>query len=130
MEITEAEALANAVKSTNISGLEVWTYFFEDKRKASKYYLSIHGGTCSPVLDYDQLNHFILGMIQAKKILTNEAFKRDIRLWAGSDTLPTCSDYKRYLDEAEKQLKISRQEARNKYGQFTYGQWKELLKLF
>jgi len=53
--------------------------------------------------------------------------KYDIRLWLGSDILPTCEDYKRYLDEAVKQLKISREEARSKYGKFTYKQWKQLL---
>jgi len=53
--------------------------------------------------------------------------KYDIKLWLGSDILPTCSDYKQYLDEAVKMLKISRDEARSKYGQFTYGQWKQLL---
>ena len=49
---------------------------------------------------------------------------------AKKDFLPTCSEYSYFLDEAEKRLKITREEARNKYGQLTYGQWKELLKLF
>ena len=46
------------------------------------------------------------------------------------DILPTCTDYGFFLDKAQERLKISRDEARKKYGQFTYGQWKELLKLF
>jgi len=46
------------------------------------------------------------------------------------DFLPTISEYSHFLDEAVKRLKITRDEARNQYGKFTYGQWKELLKLF
>lgn len=46
---------------------------------------------------------------------------------ARKDLLPTCTDYAYFLDEAVKRLKISRDEARSKYGQYTYGQWKELL---
>lgn len=49
---------------------------------------------------------------------------------AKKDLLPTCTDYDYFLSQAEIRLKITRQEARSKYGQFTYGQWKELLKLF
>ena len=49
---------------------------------------------------------------------------------AKKDILPTCTEYSYFLEQAEIRLKISRDEARNKYGLFTYGQWKELLKLF
>lgn len=49
---------------------------------------------------------------------------------AKKNYLPTISEYSYFLDKAESQLKISRDEARDKYGKFTYGQWKELLKLF
>jgi len=49
---------------------------------------------------------------------------------AKKDFLPTISTYSYFLDEAEKRFKITRDEARDKYGKFTYGQWKELLKLF
>lgn len=45
------------------------------------------------------------------------------------DLLPTISDYSFFLDEVEKKMKISRDEARNKYGKYTYSQWKKLLKL-
>lgn len=47
-----------------------------------------------------------------------------------ADYLPTVTEYSHFLDEAVKRLKISRDEARSKYGQFTYKQWKELLQLF
>ncbi len=46
------------------------------------------------------------------------------------DLLPTVNEYSHFLDEAVKRLKISRDEARNQYGKFTHGQWKELLQLF
>ena len=49
---------------------------------------------------------------------------------AKKDLLPTCTEYGFFLDKAQKKLKLSRDEARKNYGQFTYGQWKELLKLF
>jgi hypothetical protein len=43
------------------------------------------------------------------------------------DLLPTVADYTHYLDKATEKLKISRDEARNKYGLYTYFQWSELL---
>jgi hypothetical protein len=49
---------------------------------------------------------------------------------AKKDLLPTCSEYGFFLSKAVEKLKITRDEARTNYGQFTYGQWKELLKLF
>ena len=49
---------------------------------------------------------------------------------AKKDFLPTISEYSHFLDEAQKRLNITRDEARNKYGKYTHGQWKELLKLF
>lgn len=49
---------------------------------------------------------------------------------AKKDFLPTINEYSYFLDEAQKKLNITRDEARNKYGKYTHGQWKELLKLF
>lgn len=43
--------------------------------------------------------------------------------------IPSCSDYTYFLNESIKRLEISIEDARNKYGLYTYGQWKELLKL-
>ena len=42
--------------------------------------------------------------------------------------LPTCYDYKKFLNEAVLKFDISINEARKKYGLYTYGQWQELLK--
>ena len=44
------------------------------------------------------------------------------------DILPTCYDYKKFLEEAVLKFDISINEARKKYGLYTYGQWQELLK--
>lgn len=49
---------------------------------------------------------------------------------AKKDFLPTCTEYAHFLGKAVEKLKITMDEARNKYGSYTYGQWKELLKLF
>lgn len=49
---------------------------------------------------------------------------------AKKDLLPTISEYSYFLDKAEEKLKITRNQARDLYGKYTYGQWKELLKLF
>lgn len=46
-----------------------------------------------------------------------------------ADQLPTCYDYRFYLFKVVEKLKISELEARTRYGQYTYGQWKELLGL-
>lgn len=48
---------------------------------------------------------------------------------AKADLLPTVTDYSYFLGEAEKRLHITRDDARQQYGKFTYGQWKILLGL-
>jgi len=49
---------------------------------------------------------------------------------ARKDTLPTCTEYAFFLDKAVESLKITKDEARDLYGLYTYGKWKELLKLW
>ena len=44
------------------------------------------------------------------------------------DMLPSCSDYSVLLNKAHLKFKITLDEARNKYGLYTYSQWNELLK--
>jgi hypothetical protein len=44
------------------------------------------------------------------------------------DYLPTVMDYTKFLDKITIQLSISKEEARNKYGRYTYQQWYKLLK--
>lgn len=64
MKTTELEALQNAADGV---GLIVNEKYIQDKRKTVKKYFLWHGrhGTVSPVLNYDQMNHFILGWIRA-----------------------------------------------------------------
>jgi hypothetical protein len=45
------------------------------------------------------------------------------------ESLPGCHLYGRYLEIAEEQLKITKEEARNKYGSYTVKEWEALLKL-
>ena len=67
--MTELQALQNAI--SNLPDFEIHQKYFEDKRKTTKMYF-LHnqktGETISPVLDYENLNHFILGFSKAKKI--------------------------------------------------------------
>ena len=44
-----------------------------------------------------------------------------------NDMLPTVSEYSRFLDIAQNKFRISREQARKKYGLYTIGQWKRLL---
>lgn len=41
--------------------------------------------------------------------------------------IPTCQDYSRLLMRAVDKFKITIEEARDRYGLFTYGQWQEVL---
>lgn len=45
------------------------------------------------------------------------------------ESLPSCHLYSRYLEIAEEKLKISKEEARTKYGKYTVKEWEKLLKL-
>lgn len=47
----------------------------EDKRKTvNKYFLTRNGETVSPDLDYNQMNHFILGWLEGQKLKTVKNF--------------------------------------------------------
>jgi hypothetical protein len=65
---TELISLQNA--ANYFQNLSVREKFQKDKRKTTKkYFLVLNADTSiSPVLDYEQLNHFILGMIKASKL--------------------------------------------------------------
>ena len=67
---TELQALQNAADSVKLPGLQVHAKIFEDKRKSNKYFLQYGNNTISPVLDYSNMNHFILGIIRAKDLIT------------------------------------------------------------
>jgi hypothetical protein len=62
----ELTALQNATSSIRVFGIKVNEKYIEDKRKKKKmYFLTIFGNSISPVLDYDNMNHFILGFSKA-----------------------------------------------------------------
>lgn len=70
--MTKLEALTNAVISANVAGLKVYEKYSEDKRKTvNKYFVTLEGTTISPVLNYENMNHFILGFSKAPKLLIN-----------------------------------------------------------
>lgn len=66
--MTELESLQNAAQNIGM-GFNIHEYQNSDKRKTVKlYYLQFDGITSSPCLDYDNMNHFLLGFLKAKKI--------------------------------------------------------------
>ena len=72
IKMKEIEALQNAANNTGAAGLEVKQKIHTDKRyKTRAYFLTLNGTCISPVLDYDRLNHFILGFSRAKSIYNN-----------------------------------------------------------
>lgn len=63
---TELQSLQNAA---NVVGLTVYEKHQEDKRKTLKKYFANNGNeTVSPVLDYEQLNYFLLGWIKCETL--------------------------------------------------------------
>jgi hypothetical protein len=62
---TEIQSLQNAADDL---GLIIHEKLTQDKRKTVKKYFAQNGKeTVSPVLDYEQLNHFLVGWRKAKK---------------------------------------------------------------
>lgn len=68
--ITELQALQNAAGRI---GLTIHEYFEQDKRKSVQKYFATtkEGNKISPVLDYEQLNHFLLGFIKGSQLNKN-----------------------------------------------------------
>jgi len=67
--ITEIQALQNAA---NLIGLTIYEKFTQDKRKTVKlYFAQLEKQTISPVLNYDNMNHFLLGFINCAKLYKN-----------------------------------------------------------
>lgn len=67
--ITEIQALQNAA---NLIGLTIYEKFNQDKRKTVKlYFAQLEKKTISPVLDYDNMNNFLLGFIKCVKLYKN-----------------------------------------------------------
>ena len=74
METTaQLNALNNAVVSMNLKGLEVRQYIQHDNRKKTgKFFLILNGTSISPILNYNEMNPFILGMSTMQKLTTNK----------------------------------------------------------
>lgn len=66
MNYTELESLQNAATPLSLEVHEKWT---DDKRrKVKRFYLTLNGSSISPVLDYSNLNHFILGFTKGRNL--------------------------------------------------------------
>ena len=64
--MTELEALQNLINSIKLDGINIHEKYLEDKRKKTKvYFVTINGTTISPVLSYENMNHFMLGFLKA-----------------------------------------------------------------
>jgi hypothetical protein len=69
---TEAqkEALENHLSCVNNRNLKLYQYIANDKRKTTpKFFIQNGKSTISPALNYNDMNHFILGMSRANQIL-------------------------------------------------------------
>jgi hypothetical protein len=70
--ITELESLQNAANCLKL-GITIRQYIFDDKRKTTPHFFAqLRQSTISPTLPYNELNYFLLGMIRANKLLTNQ----------------------------------------------------------
>ena len=65
----QREALENALNSFGLTGISVYPKLSQDKReKTPKFFLNNGFKTISPVLDYENMNCFIMGMGAYKRI--------------------------------------------------------------
>ena len=70
---TQLEALNNAVSYFGIKNVILHEKQYSDKRKkVSKFFLQQGAKTISPVLEYNEMNHFILGMGTMQKLTFNK----------------------------------------------------------
>ena len=65
----QREALENALNSFGLNNLTIYPKISVDKReKKTKFFLNFGFKTISPVLSYQEMNSFIMGMGASKKI--------------------------------------------------------------
>ena len=70
---TQLEALNSALNSFGLKNIILQEKQYSDKRKkVSKFFLQDGAKTISPVLDYNEMNHFILGMGTMQKLTFNK----------------------------------------------------------
>lgn len=67
--LRELEYLKNAVNYSQVENLEVHIWLDNDNRKKiPKFVLTHKKNTISPVLNYDKMNHFLLGFNKCIKL--------------------------------------------------------------
>ena len=67
------EALNNALRYFGLKNIILHEKQYSDKRKkVSKFFLQNGAETISPVLDYNEMNHFILGMATMQRLTINK----------------------------------------------------------
>ena len=70
---TKIEALNNAVSYFGLKNVILHEKQYSDKRrKVSKFFLQQGPETISPILDYNEMNHFILGMGTMQRLTFNK----------------------------------------------------------
>ena len=70
---TKLEALNNLMSYFGLKNVILHEKQYSDKRKkVSKFFLQDGAETISPVLDYNEMNHFILGMGAMQKLTINK----------------------------------------------------------
>ncbi len=62
--INELESLIN---HANPMGIQVVMHYSQDKRRRQRYYAVKGSASISPILDYNALNHFLLGWSKCLK---------------------------------------------------------------
>ena len=69
----QIEALQNALQYLGLKNINLHEKQYNDKRKkVSKFFLQQGLETISPVLDYNEMNHFIFGMGTMQKLTINK----------------------------------------------------------
>jgi hypothetical protein len=70
---TQLDALNNALNYFGFKNINLHEKQYNDKRKrVSKFFLQQGAKTISPVLDYNEMLHFILGMGTMQKLTFNK----------------------------------------------------------
>ena len=70
---TQIDALNNSLSYFGFKNINLYEKQYSDKRKkVSKFFLQDGAKTISPVLDYNEMNYFILGMSTMQNLTNNK----------------------------------------------------------
>lgn len=115
--MTELQALQNFANDLE---LFVHEKFEQDKRKTTKrYFLTLNGTSVSPVLDYENMNAFLLGWLNCTKHVVNTP--------KNADVLPPAIEYGENIRAASAKFGISINNCRLFFGNYTIEQWNKIL---